>query len=80
MEEKENKLPPITQEAILGVDGTPNREYPLRILRAHRENCNCKWVSDSPNPLFDVMNEMCDQRAKILDAAIKVLEQHNLGV
>ena len=80
MEKKENKLPPVTQEAILGVDGIPDRDYPLRILRAHRENCNCKWVKDSLDPLLDVMNAMCDERAKILDDAIRVLEQHNVGV
>jgi len=80
MEEKENKLPAITQEVIVGVDGIPDRDYPLRILRVYRENCNSKWITDSPDLLLDAMNKMCDLRAKTLDDAIRVLEQHNVGV
>ena len=72
---EEDKLPVVTQEPLLNVDGTPDRDYPLRILRAHRENCNCKWVSDKSNPLLDVMNDDCDRRAKILDHAICILEE-----
>ena len=72
---EEDKLPVVTQEPLLNVDGTPDRDYPLRILRAHRENCNCKWISDKSNPLLDVMNDDCDRRAKILDHAICILEE-----
>ncbi|KKN91139.1 hypothetical protein LCGC14_0220040 [marine sediment metagenome] len=61
-----------TQESILHVDATPDDEYPLRILRAYRENCNVRWeVSGDIDSLpYDVMNEACEQRAKILDKAI----------
>jgi len=44
------KLPDITQQPIEHVDGTPDNLYPLRILRAYRENCNCMW-SESTNGL-----------------------------
>lgn len=68
------KLPDLTQQPIEFVDGTPDKEYPLRILMAYRENCNCKWVTNGPDPMLDEMNKKCDERAKILDEAIKVLE------
>ena len=44
---KKSILPPLTQEAIHHVDGTPNEEYPLRILRAYRENCNYRWEDNT---------------------------------
>jgi len=74
MEKKENKLPAVTQDVIFSVDSTPDKEYPLRILRAYRENCNCKWVTGKSDPLLDEMNDDCDKRAEILDDAIRVLE------
>jgi hypothetical protein len=71
------KLPNISQKPILYVDATPDRDYPLRILRAYREDCNVKWETrGKPNPILDLMNADCDKRAKILNAAIKILEQH----
>jgi len=74
---KENKynLPSLTQETILYVDSTPNNEYPLRILKAYRENCNSKWSGNSDNPIFEIMNKHQDQRAKILDKTIEILEK-----
>lgn len=70
-----SKLPPITQEPIIYVNATPDNGYPLRILKAYRENCNCKWIVDPPSDLYDMMNGMCDKRAIILDKAIKILEK-----
>jgi len=73
------KLPPMTQKPILYVDATPDEGYPLRILRAYREDCNCFW-SDSTdankepaNPLLTLMNEHQRKRAEILDRAIEKL-------
>ncbi len=65
-----------TQESILHVDATPDDEYPLRILRAYRENCNVRWEvsGDIDSRPYDVMNEACEQRARILDEAIVKLE------
>lgn len=75
LQEKKMTLPEISQQPIIHVDATPDENYPLRILRAYRENCNCEWVSDTDNPLIDQMNKHCRQRAVILDAAIAVLEK-----
>ncbi len=70
-------LPPITQQELLHVDGTPDEEYPIRILLAYRENCNCKWKADPPHPLWDRMNSDQDERATLLDAAIAALRRSN---
>ena len=73
------KLPKMTQEAIMHVDCTPDEEYPLRILRVYRENCNVKWSSTTEegvketNPLLIQMNKDCDKRARVLDEAIEML-------
>jgi len=69
-------LSPVSKEYLRHVDATPDREYPLRILRVYRQNCDCKWVIESPNPFYDLMNQHNDQRAKILDEAISILEKH----
>ncbi len=73
------ELPELTKQPILFVDGTPDEEYPLRILRAYREQCDCRWAdttdgSDAESPLLKLMNEHCEQRAKVLDKAIALLE------
>lgn len=67
-------LPEITQQPIIYIDGTPNEDYVLRILRAYRQNCDCRWVSTEPNTLIDFMNDCQDKRAALLDEAIKVLQ------
>ena len=77
-----NQLPELTRQPIMFVDGTPDRQYPLRILRIYRENCNCMWsesTSGSPpsNPLLQLMNEHNRQRAEILDRAIRILENQD---
>jgi len=74
------KLPELTQQPILHIDGTPNEDYPLRILRVYRQECDCKWAentdgSEPTNPLLIMMNEHCDQRAEILDRAIEKLSR-----
>jgi hypothetical protein len=79
MKKSKMKYPNLTQQQILYIDGTPNNEYPLRILKAYLENCNCRWATDSSgnceNELFKIMNEHCEQRAKILRKAINILEK-----
>lgn len=72
-----SELPPISQQPIVFVDATPDAGYPLRILRAYRQHCECKWIITSPehdNPVNHIMNEHNEQRAKILDRAVAVLE------
>ena len=69
-------------DLVLHVDATPNIEYPLRILRAYRNNADLR-LSNSTNPdiiteqtpFVKVMNEAQCKRAEILDKAIKILEE-----
>jgi len=72
------KLPPVTQEPLEHVDATPDERYALRILQAHRENCNCIWVvegvSKAEELIYEAMNEAAKKRAVILDRAIAQLE------
>ena len=70
----------LTQQPVLFIDGTPDDEYVMRILRAYRDNCNSKWATATDgscdNPMFQLMNEHQDQRAKVLDEAIKKMESY----
>ena len=73
------KLPELTQQPVLFVDGTPNEGYPLRILQAYRQQCDCRWAestdgTEPQNPVLRQMNEDCDKRAEILDRAIAQLQ------
>ncbi len=68
-------LPKTTQEPIIHVEATPNEGYPLRILEAYRENCNCRFVSNYKSPLIDQMNADYDKRGVILDKAIACLKK-----
>jgi len=72
------KLPDLTQQPIKYIDATPNEEYPLRILQAYRQDCDCMWSDNtsgepSQNPIFEAMNEDNRKRSRILDKAIKAL-------
>lgn len=58
------------------VNATPDDEYPLRILQAHRDDCDIKFASDgseSRDMLAKMMNEHQKQRAVILDKALEKL-------
>ena len=70
----------LTQGYLKFVDATPDEGYPLRILRAYREDCDCMFsdntVGEEPtSPLLKLMNEHNRQRAVILDKAIVLLEK-----
>ena len=72
------ELPPMNGQAIQHIDGTPDKNYPLRILQSYRRNCDCQWsetTSDNKptNPLLKYMNNQCQERAKLLDRAIHIL-------
>jgi tRNA nucleotidyltransferase/poly(A) polymerase len=74
----------IVEKPVMNVDATPDREYPLRILRAYRENCNVRFADTSTgeepkSPMLKMMNKLCDERAKILDEAIEILEKYMLN-
>jgi len=84
---KKFNLPPLTQQAIQHVDGTPDREYPLRILKVYRQNCDSRWmvgtwdekkqeyIEDGVS-IHSLMNQTQRERTKLLDEAIKVLEEY----
>jgi len=62
------------------IDGTPDGEYALRILKFYRKLCDCKWVVEGigvekSKVIYDVMNKHQDERAKELDEAISILEK-----
>ena len=71
-------FPEVLNQKPFLLDMTPDEELPLRILKAYRRDCNAKWASSGPgntHQIYDAMNEAQDQRASILDQAIKVLEK-----
>lgn len=76
------QIPKMTQEAVHSVDATPDRQYPIRILKTYRANCDCFWevsgsnVTDAEKAMWEMMNEHQRQRAEILDWAIQILEGH----
>jgi hypothetical protein len=63
------------------IDGTPNGEYALRILKAYRARCNEKWIvegcDEGTKRIYDAMNEHQDLRAKELDKAILILVKNH---
>ncbi len=68
-------FPKLTQQPIERVDATPDDGYPLRILRAYRQLCDCLWSveGDVDSTMYDIMNEHNRQRAIVLDKAIDQL-------
>jgi hypothetical protein len=78
------KNPPVIQEPILHVDCKPDSYYPLRILRAYRANANVMWDLSGDFPpqtrvVYEEMNKAQARRWKILDTAIRILEQAELN-
>ena len=77
----QSELPPINGQAIQHVDATPNKDYPLRILRAYRQDCDCLQTENMDsgeviNPLLKAMNANNGKRAKLLDKAIAILSRN----
>jgi len=75
-----SRLPELTKQPILHIDGTPNEGYVLRILQAYRDDCDYQWAestdrAEPTNLLLKMMNEHCEQRAELLDEAIAILER-----
>lgn len=60
------------------LDMTPDLWLPLRILKAYRAMCDrhaCVDHLSSTAPLAAIMNHYQEQRAEILDHAIRVLQR-----
>ena len=77
LEERKCMFPKMTQEAIKYIDATPEGSYPLKILRAYRQNCNSRYethgLPKEDTRFWEIMNEFQELRAEILDKAIKKL-------
>ena len=71
-------IPQLTRETILHVDATPNAEYPIRILRAYRDNAatfwKCQGMAEATVAIYQQMNRDQLDRVRILDHAIALLE------
>jgi len=71
------EIPKLIDVSEVDIDMTPDEGFPLRILRTYRERCNSRWKEGSGSEwgvLWETMNEHQEQRAKILDKAIAILE------
>lgn len=72
---------PMSRQPVLSIDATPDKDYVIRILKAYRSNCDCKFSSTSAccrgTPLISEMNKLQEDRAKLLDKAIKILETYS---
>lgn len=64
------------RQEMLWMDATPDEGYPLRILKAYRDNCDCRMVTNPPE-MGEMMNRWQDERAEILDRAIAILSSPN---
>lgn len=69
-------------EPLLYVNSMPDREYAIRILRAHRQNANMRYSStgtlneqEERHPLLVALNSDQRERAAWLDVAIEILER-----
>ena len=67
------EVPGLTYHEIHHVDATPDDEYPIRILEAYRQECDCHYEANPPSQLWEMMNEHNKQRIAILDKAIAKL-------
>jgi len=65
------------RQEIIGVDATPDEEYPLRILRAYLDAADGSYVESNPPLLAEIMNQAQRERAVILRAAIARLSSPN---
>ena len=79
--EKKSEYPEIVnKQEVMFIDSTPDENYPLRILQTYRHRCKERWATESDgscdNPLYRLMNEHQEQRAKLLDKAIAILKVH----
>lgn len=71
------KIPPVTQELVRHVDGTPDAGYVGRILAAHLENTSCRWKATPRSAVCDMMNKNCEERTVLLRCAIRKLSSHD---
>lgn len=80
---KNTETPPLTQRPILGVDATPDEQYPIRILEAYLYNARTNWevsgLNEGATKVYEEMNRHQAERVLILERAIAALNQANAG-
>lgn len=64
----------LPQHIKYGVDATPDREYPIRILQAYLDRSTV--VTQPKEDLGDFLNEVQRQRNEILEKAMRLIEEH----
>ena len=78
-EEREARIEALERNAVerKHIDATPDEDYPLRILRAYRADCNMPWSTmtdeQRDSPLTQALNALQGERMVILDRAIAAL-------
>jgi len=69
---------PRNWEPLIYFDATPDKDYVLRLLRAHLENCIEGVWGGTNQELVNTMNELQGQRKRLLDDAIFILERSKI--
>lgn len=64
----------LPQQIKYGVDATPDKEYPIRILQAYLDRSTV--VTQPEEDLGDFLNELQRQRNEILEKAMRLIEEH----
>jgi hypothetical protein len=79
---KKLDLPPLADRASvleLNVDLTPDDGLPVRILEAYCLRARTKWavsgLDERARKFFEIMNQHQDERAAILEKAIRQLKR-----
>lgn len=71
----------LKSEPMMGVNATPDAEYPIRLLRAYRDNNLVCWkvdgLSEDVTTVYDAMNAAAEDRVRILEAALAILRTND---
>ena len=75
---------PLTRAPVVWLDATPDADYPLRLLRAHRESHTVRWAQaidgdEASARAVERIEQDQNDRVRYLDEAIRVLETHYLS-
>lgn len=71
------KVNEVPRESMVGIDATPDNDYPIRILEAYlAANRGCRWSGSPgcPQMAAATLNAAHDRRADILEYAIQTLK------
>jgi len=79
---EQEKLLYLSQHPLRYVDATPDRDYPLRIIRTYLENSQIvieEKGGDKPSKFIKMLNDANKERVKVLKEALDVLTKHYKG-